>query len=202
MKRLPRCIAALGMVVAACLAGHTSIGASTVQAPVQDQTITALGPYASWRWQNLSTPPTVCVDNQSSMPMQNAVSEWQKNPDFNVLYENGGFGPNCAGFGNNYLIDVVNGTRNDVCTYLYTVAGADRIVDRMILYRGTENGCWTTQIRINHFTSAGLGTALGMRSFNTGSPEDPGYVSVMRGESFDTVSWPQAGDHNTLAYYN
>jgi hypothetical protein len=158
-----------------------------------------IGPYASWRWQSGTGAPLVCVDNQSSTPFQQAAEQWNNNPDFTVLYENGN---DCAGYSNAYRIDIMNGTRTDVCSYIYRLVGTDNVVDRLILYTGANPACDSNQIRENNLASSALGSALGMMFFATGGSSDPGYISVMRIESYDTVSWPQAGDHNTLAYYN
>jgi hypothetical protein len=167
--------------------------------PSQSANAAEIGPYNTWRWDTPGTGAHICVDNRSQFPVQTATEQWNLANDLVLVYEGSG---NCAGWAENEKIDVFNGTDSSKpCAYHWGQYGSGNTVANMNVYLNTAHGanCWGSSVRTNHFVSQGLGVALGLLNFS-GTP--PSYVSVMRNESIDTVSWPQAGDRNTFDWYN
>lgn len=161
-----------------------------------------IGPAYDRKWRSKSLS-NMCLENHSSFPMQIHTGEWDKANDLNLNYE--GCGPATADPDAAYpywaRIDVYDGyNTSQNCSYAYIVRDTQGYTYRYIIYLNKAiPSCWSGTVRKNHYTSEAIGIALGLKWFDTYPPT---HVSVMRAQSYDTVSYAQPGDRATFDYWN
>jgi len=156
---------------------------------------TGIGPVYPERWYpGNGYLISLCVNNRSSRAFQTATQLWSDGSRSFILYYEPGPG-GCDTWATNHRIDVRDGA-DAHCVYFYALTNGNWW-SRMIVYVSnapSQAACWDTQIERNHFSSKGLGVAIGLQVFSETHTD----VHVMFIDSQHTVSWPQGPDLTSI----